>query len=286
MLRADAKCCASFGELLQGVLPDGEHFLVTLPIDLHTQAHFSFSRRMFDLEVSPPDSSKVLRLVEALLRRYDLPLSGKIRLQSEIPRGKGLASSTADMVAAYRAVTRCYRLPWRLDVLEQLLREIEPSDGVMHEGVVAYCHREARLHRRLGPVPAFTLVGIDEGGVVRTEAHNARKVEYPKQVRDEYASLLDRLHDAFALRDTVQIGAVATRSAQLNQRVLPKRWFDVTTRIAADIGAAGVIAAHSGTYLGVLIDARSADHDAQVRQATASIQAKGLKPALFSSLTG
>jgi uncharacterized protein involved in propanediol utilization len=284
-LSACATCCGSFGELLQGVLPGGEHFLVTLPIDLHAQAHFKVSRRIHGLQVWPEHSWKALRLVEAMLRRYDLPLRGKLHLESAIPRGKGLASSTADLVATYRAVACCYHVPQQHEVLEALLRDIEPSDGVMHRGVVAYRHREARLHEHLGAVPALTLVAVDEGGEVQTLAHNGRRLDYSAAERDEYATLLSRLRHALECGDIAALGAVATRSAYLNQRVLPKRCFDAMTSIAAAVQAAGVVAAHSGTCLAIIIDALGADHDAQVRRAVSLISAKGLKPALFSSLS-
>jgi uncharacterized protein involved in propanediol utilization len=279
-----ASCCASFGELLQGMLPDGGHFLVTLPIDLHSRARFTVSPQTRELNVWPKDSWKALDGVTALLRRYGLPLQGQLRLESDIPRGKGLASSTADLIASCRAVARCHRLPLDLDVLETILRDIEPSDGLMHEGIVAYRHREGRLLARLGPVPGLTLVTIDEGGDIPTLTHNARRLDYSETERAEYAELLIRLRSALESHDVGMLGAVATRSALLNQRILPKRWLDTITIIARETHAAGVVAAHSGTYLGIMIDALGHRHDAQVRRATASIIDAGLTPMVFSSM--
>jgi uncharacterized protein involved in propanediol utilization len=278
-----ASCCASFGELLQGMLPDGGHFLATLPIDLHSRARFTVSADTRELSVWPKNSWKALNGVSALLRRFGLPLQGQLRLESEIPRGKGLASSTADLVAALRAVARCYRLPLDVDVLETILRDVEPSDGLMYEGVVAYRHREGRLLARLGPVPALTLVAIDEGGEISTLAHNARRLDFSETEREQYAELLIKLRRALRSDDVAALGAVATRSAQLNQRVLPKRWFDAMTAIADEVQAAGVVAAHSGTYLGIMIDTFGDRHDVQVRRASALIAELGLMPSVFST---
>ncbi len=280
-----ASCPASFGELLQGMLPDGSHFLVTLPIDLHSRASFTVSAETAALSVWPESSWKVLRGVTALLRRYGLPLRGELRLQSDIPRGKGLASSTADLVAACRAVAGRYDLRLDLEVLETTLRDIEPSDGLMYEGVVAYRHREGRMLERLGRVPALTLVAIDEGGEIETLAHNARALDYSDAERDEYAELLAQVRHAIENDDVEALGAVATRSALLNQRLLPKRWFDAMRKIAREIRAAGVVAAHSGTYLGIMIDASGAQHEAQVRRAIGLIAEMKLTPMVFRSLT-
>lgn len=266
------------------MLPDGSHFLVTLPIDLHSRASFTVTSETRELSVWPESSWKVLSGVTALLRRYGLPEQGRLRLQSDIPRGKGLASSTSDLVAACRAVASHYGLSLDLDVLETTLRDIEPSDGVMYEGVVAYRHREGRLLEHLGPVPALTLVAIDEGGEIETLAHNARTLDYSATERDEYAELLTQLRHALQNDDVETLGTVGTRSALLNQRLLPKRWFDAMRSIARDIRAAGVVAAHSGTYLGIMIDASGAQHDAQVRRANALIEAMNLTPIVFRSL--
>jgi uncharacterized protein involved in propanediol utilization len=283
---AEASCHASFGELLQGMLPDGIHFLVTLPIDLHSRASFSVASQIRELSVWPETSWKALECVTGLLRRYGLPLHGQLRLASDIPRGKGLASSTADLVAAYRAVARRYCLPTNLDVIETTLRAIEPSDGVMHEGVVAYRHREARLHEHLGSVPSLTLVAIDEGGQVETLAHNARGIDYSEAQRNEYAGLLAQLRSALERDDIAALGAIATHSALLNQRLVPKRRFEAMTSIAREVRAAGVVAAHSGTYIGIMIDAAAAQHDAQVQRTIELIGAMHMQPIVFKSLAG
>jgi L-threonine kinase len=278
-----ASCHGSFGELLQGALPDLGSFLVTLPVELHSHASFVVHESIRELRVQPGSSWKALRLAEKLLLRYGLPVCGELTLESEILRGKGLASSTADLVATYRAVAECYGLPRDIDVLEALLREIEPSDGVMHEGVVVYRHREMRLVERLGAVPDWALVAIDEGGGVDTLEHNNGELRYSVREIDEYAALLERLRRAFGCGDSREIGAVATRSAEINQRVLPKRWLRVMIDVAAAVDALGVVAAHSGTCLAVLIDARCDRGGERVRCAAERLRAAGLQPwTLFS----
>jgi len=279
-----ASCHGSFGELLQGVLPERGAFLVTLPIELRARARFLLRDYAAGLRVQPESSWKSLRLAEALLRRYELPLRGELTLESEIPRGKGLASSTADLVATYRAITSFHRLPQETQVLEALLREIEPSDGVMHESVVAYQHREARLLERLGAVPALALVAVDEGGEVETLEHNRREPEYSHSEVQEFGVLLARLRDAFRAGDLAPIGAVATRSAEINQRLLPKRLLGTMMGIATAVGALGVAAAHSGTCLAILIDALGDDAGDRIQAASDRLTALGLEPRTIATL--
>jgi L-threonine kinase len=279
-----ASCHGSFGELLQGALPEQGPFLVTLPIELRARAHFVVRDSASELLVRPDSSWKSQRLAEALLRRYELPLRGDLTLESEIPRGKGLASSTADLVATYRALARFHHLPQDTEVLESLLREIEPSDGVMHESVVAYRHRDARLLERLGPVPALALVAVDEGGEVETLTHNQREPGYSRLETEEFASLLMRLRDALREGDIAAVGAVATRSAEMNQRILPKRTLGAMIGVAAAVGALGVVAAHSGTCLALMIDALDEGRDDRVQAASERLRALGLQPATFATL--
>jgi uncharacterized protein involved in propanediol utilization len=277
-----ASCHGSFGELLQGALP--EHFLVTLPIELRARARFLANDSSCELRVQPESSWKSRQLAEALLRRHALPLRGELTLESEIPRGKGLASSTADLVATWRAISSFHRLPQDIEVLEALLREIEPSDGVMHESVVAYRHREARLLERMGPVPPLALVAIDEGGEVETLAHSSRAPGYSQNEIDEFSALLTRLRHAFRDGDLAGIGAVATRSAEMNQRILPKRTLGTIIGVAAAVGALGVVVAHSGTCLAILIDALRDDRDDRIRAARERLKSLGLQPTTLATL--
>jgi uncharacterized protein involved in propanediol utilization len=280
-----AFCHGSFGELLQGALPDAGPFLVTLPIEWRAQARFVVGPLLQSFRVEPQSSWKSRRLAEALLRAHQLPVRGELRLDSEIPRGKGLASSTADLVATYRAVAECHGLSENTDELEALLRDIEPSDGVMHEGVVVYGHRDARLLERLGPVPPLVLVAIDEGGEVDTLAHSKDHApRYSASECEEFSALLKRLRQALRRGDIATLGAVATRSAEINQRILPKRRLATMIDVATAVGAAGVVAAHSGTCLAILIDGLRGRHADQVQRAGERLVSLGLQPWTLRSL--
>src|SRR4051794_22862710 len=91
--------CGTFGELLQGVLPDsGLHFLVTLPITAGSTATFRYDARSARIEVSPENKRKSRRLARLALDALGHPGGGELLLTSDLPEGKGLASSSADLV--------------------------------------------------------------------------------------------------------------------------------------------------------------------------------------------
>ncbi|WP_432108224.1 kinase [Streptomyces sp. AA1529] len=257
--------CGTFGELLQGVLPDGTAFLVTLPISLGSRARFRFDPRG-PLHVYPAHRTKSLALARAMLDAHGGG-GGTLLLDSDLLVGKGLASSSADLVATARAVGTVLGLDTSPGAVEDWLRPVEPTDGVMHPGVVVFEHRAVRLRAHLGVLPPVTVVAVDEGGHLDTVAHNRRPRHVPPGQRHEYERLVDDLARAVRGADLSAVGTVTTRSAVLNQRRLPKRNLDAMADIAERIGAPGVVCTHSGTMLGLLLDTTADGHRERLRAA-------------------
>jgi len=247
----------TFGELLQGVLPHHEgDFLVTLPIARWSMARFTLVASMSEVLVDPPHKHKARRLVEMMLAAAGVAGGGFLMVQSTLPEGKGLASSSADLVATARAVGNALGQPFSTASIESFLRRIEPTDGVLYPGIVAFDHRRVRLLHHLGSLPPLVVVGVDEGGTVDTVEFNRIAKPFSAADRREYARLLHQMSDAVAQQDLTAVGRVASRSAQLNQVLRPKRLLDQLLAINDEVGGLGVVAAHSGTMLGVLLSQR------------------------------
>ncbi|MCZ7476245.1 MULTISPECIES: GHMP family kinase ATP-binding protein [unclassified Micromonospora] len=255
----------TFGELLQGVLPDDVDFLVTLPIQRGVRVRVILDPEATELTVSPTGKTKSLLLARSLLRSLGHHGGGHLIISSDLPVGKGLASSSADLVAVARAVGQALGQPLGPQDIEALLRDIEPSDGIMYSDVVAFRHREVRLHRRLGPLPPLTIVGLDEGGEIDTVQFN--RLPKPFQPRDkrEYAELLDQISHAMLLGDAAGIGRVATRSAEMNQRLHPKKTLPAMVSLCEAADGLGVVVAHSGTAVGILLSPDQPDYDERLR---------------------
>lgn len=247
----------TFGELLQGELPEDDgDFLVTLPVACWTRVVFHPDPRRTEPQVWPAHKTKALRLVRMICADAGRPAGGLLTVRSAIPEGKGLASSSADLVATARAVGRALGVPMPPRRIERHLARIEPTDGVLYPAIVAYHHRSVRLRATLGSLPRMTVVGVDEGGVVDTVDFNRAPKPFTAADRHEYARLLDRLTLAVRDGDLPAVGDIATRSALRNQEVNPKRWLEPMRDICRDVGGLGVVAGHSGTTLGILLDAR------------------------------
>jgi uncharacterized protein involved in propanediol utilization len=103
------KAHSSFGELLQGRLKGDVDFLVTLPIDMWSICNLTSIRRNGPLVINC-EYFKSARVAEMLLDKlgikdgYELTIS----FSRNIPVGKGLSSSTADMLSTIRALQEVF----------------------------------------------------------------------------------------------------------------------------------------------------------------------------------
>lgn len=242
----------TFGELLQGVLPTGRNFLVTLPINLHATAHFS-NKNGSALSINPPHKQKSFTLARRILEHFKLPIEGELYIKSDIPEGKGMASSSADLVATARSIANFYNFTMPRPVLEALMSEIEPSDGVMYDGCVSFYQREVILRSHLGNLPPMTIVGMDEGGEIDTIQFNQKPKMFTITEKNQYNLLLKSMEIAIRKQDINTIGNIATQSALMNQRLKVNPHLKQFIEMSKRISALGVVIAHSGTFIGVLI---------------------------------
>ncbi len=243
----------TFGELLQGVQAENNRdFIVTLPINCYSQAEFSPDSTGV-LKVIPTFKRKSAYLAEQLLHYFGLPTGGTLRIESDLPAGKGLASSSADLVATSRSISSAYNLDISLDLLQEFMGDIEPTDGVMHSGVVSFYHRQAELGEVFGSIPPITIMAIDEGGEVDTVEFNKVSKSYTLKEKLEYTKLNKQLKQAFRDNDVYSIGDVATRSAIMNQSWQEKHSLNYFLNLSSMYEALGVVVAHSGTFIGVLL---------------------------------
>lgn len=247
----------TFGEFLQGILPSEDNFLVTFPIDKYSTCLFYSLPHENELTIYPIEKNKSLLLAKKLLKHYNKPIGGHLHLESELTPGKGLASSTADMIATARALEDYFKFTIPVEILEKFIRELEPADGIMHPGVVVYDHKKLELKNELGECPALTILAIDEGGIIDTVQFNKIPKPFSQEDKTEYKMLLGSITEAFRNQDLELLGKVTTRSAILNQKLRNKKTLNTMLEISKSIGGLGIVTAHSGTYIGIIIS----EHD-------------------------
>ena len=110
-----------YGEIVQGIFQgnDGnaQRGLVTMPCPLAV-VHAAFEGSADKaLEVSPSTSKKALNAARLTLDRLgQSSFGGVITIESNIPEGLGMGSSTADVIATIRAVSNAFKkdLPFKV----------------------------------------------------------------------------------------------------------------------------------------------------------------------------
>ena len=145
---------------------NGTHFLITCPIDMYSVATVEISRGDGGIR-GPEDSPKACRAVQATLDFLgDTGVESRLSLDSRLPRGKGMASSTADVAAAVAATAAALCEELSSAQLAEIALGVEPSDGVMFPDIAIFDHREGRIARSLGRSPPMRVLILDFGGIV------------------------------------------------------------------------------------------------------------------------
>jgi L-threonine kinase len=250
---ATAKSPGTCGEFVQGIR-DGIQFLVTCPIEMYSHAHVDALEgegRVF----GPADCQKACKAAELTLahlnlERVDIHLS----LTSDLPRGKGMASSTADVTAAICATAAAVGASLSPAEIARIALAVEPSDGTMFSGIVMFDHRKGKLLTPLGEAPPMRILVLDFGGTVDTLEYNSVDRLYAlrrnESVTREAADLVMR---GVRNGDIGLIGEGATISGRAHQALLLKPNLDEVIAICPTVGAVGANVAHSGTVIGLLL---------------------------------
>ena len=89
-------------------------------------------------------------------------------------------------------------------------------------------------------------------------------IRYSDADVEKLAAATELIRDAARRQDLSLMGRACTRSARINQRFLPKDNFDQMLHLLEDKGVGeGLIAAHSGSALALLLDPSRPDYDQQ-----------------------
>ncbi len=247
------KSFASFGEIVQGRRTDGEDFLITLPVDL-----WSTCRVVCEASAGPSvvdaDLCKSRQVAEEMLAVLGMGsgVSMRLELTRNIPIGKGLSSSTADMLAVVRAFQELFGVIVTDAFISRLFTRIEPHDALHYPMSVVYNHRRGRLLDRLDHIPDFQIVAVDAGGRVCTEAYNKR-LDFGADLIAEYQRLYQRVLTAFAAKDDAAIAGCAQRSTELHVMRTDNAFLRGLLEQARAPGVLGIVTTHSGTCGGFLL---------------------------------
>lgn len=265
-----AKAPGSCGELVQGTL-NGESFHVSCPINLYSQVKVVLndegkprpSKEERGEVIGPPDRWKTQEAIKRTLKFFGKEnLGASFEINSKIPLGKGMASSTADIGAASLALANALKKKITPQEIAKIALSIEPTDGTLFEGITLFDHRNGALFKFLGRTPDMEILIVDLGGRVDTLEFNKKDLTKINQEREEeIKEALKLVEEGIKRKNPGLIAKGATISAFSNQRILYKPALDRIWKISQEAGALGVNVAHSGTVVGILAEPNEVNFD-------------------------
>lgn len=248
-------CHGTLGELIQGpYVQDGvTHIsLISLPVKKYSCMHFTHGERA-GAENALASKVKCQQAIGHYLslHRKHLP-PGTWTHDSELLVGKGMASSTADIVATIRCLDAVFGIESSNEAISATLRSIERSDSVFLDTYALYLSGRQQVVQRFGSAPTFHACYVDEGDRIDTEQAGASLLALYHDKMAAYMANLDKAIDAFLHNDLASIASCATASAVLGQAAIPKRTLGALLKNQARYGADGIFVAHTGSLAGYL----------------------------------
>jgi len=258
-LQVTVKVPGSCGELIQGMM--GEvNFLVTCPVNCYSLVSIK-KNKSGNISVNVSGKIKLLSAVRETIKMYNLDNESgyEIILESDLPIGKGMASSTADMTAAIIATGIINNKYLSENEIAKILLKIEPSDGIFYQGVVAFDHIHGSYYEKVGDAFKANFLIYDYGGEVDTIRFNSDPDLKKKNI--EKIPVIEKAYfmikESFVNKDIKKLGEAITLSSLENQKILYKENLEDIIKLAYSCDAYGVNIAHSGTLIGILNDEKT-----------------------------
>lgn len=256
LLIAHGAAHGSLGELWQGPVRHQGVWrlgLVTLPALRHSYASFYAAEPGADYagQEVPAKRRAAMRI---FLESQDAKLpAGWWEFASELPVGKGMSSSTADILAVLRCLNMIFKKPEDHAATQRILSAIERSDAIH---IDRYCLYLSGAHVAVRSYPAHLAYNVcyayDDCEVLTDDFPESYLLDRYREAAGDYAASLRRLDAALTGRDPSAAAREATCSAELAQAYLPSALVGALLRDHRDLGAVGVVRAHTGTVTGLL----------------------------------
>lgn len=247
-------CPASCGEFVQGVL-DNEEYLSSYAINLFSVATLEEGKEV--IHTGPTKSRKAMELV---FEKFNIPVeeSKKISLNinSQIPIGKGMASSTADIGATIKATLSMLGKSLTGEEISKLAVKIEATDSLLLNRHSIFNPLTADIKKYMGGIENAKVVILEPDDILDTKSirmtPNYRMYKMQnKEIIKESFSLLD---EGLARNDLSLVGKACTYSSLANENIHKKPFLKEIIEVSNKFECYGVNIAHSGTVIGILMD--------------------------------
>lgn len=281
-----ASIATHHGELLQGMfLNENKNFvygLVTLTCPLFKATAQFICQPQTGVTVFPADKTKAKIAAELTLQYFGYTaLGGELHLKSDIPVGKGLGSSTADVSATILAVANALGKTISRERIGQLSVTAEVASDPLsyNEQAILFAQRSGKVIEDFGAsLPSLLVLGFDCASTPETGIDTITRSpqNYTCDDKRTFRLLRSLLRHAIIHKNRALIGQVSSKSAFVNQKYLPKDNFLSFLNIQETIGALGIQVAHSGTVASFLFDPTDTKVSSKIKTGISKLHHMGI----------
>lgn len=246
-------CPASCGEFVQGVL-DNEEYLSSYAINLFSVATLEEGK-----EIIQKGPKKSRRAMELVFERFGLPVDEtkniSLNIKSQIPVGKGMASSTADIGATIKATLSMLNKTLTGEEISKLAVKIEATDSLLLNQHSIFNPLTADIKKYLGGINDAKVVILEPSDILDTKSirMTPNYKTYKMQNKEIIKKSFELLDEGLAKNDLNLIGKACTYSGLANENIHKKPFLEKIIDISNKYGCYGVNIAHSGTVIGILM---------------------------------
>lgn len=280
-----SKIHGTFGELLQGYVYNDitcryEHFLFSAPV--HERWSYAFTT---DDSVKHLEGRELCRRMErALEERCGVNLNERgFEIKSNITKGKGMSSSTADIYSIGRLAQMLNPDCISDEDLRECARRVEYGDEVLSARISLCEQRNHKLIEAFSSDMGLVIIGIDTGLHIKTSDIHA-KIHENKTDAAIYENLRNRLSSALRVSDYRTVGEIATKSGYMFLKYNNYPLWQMIKDVNDTHGGLGVVLAHSGSVIGVLISKRQEGYE-RIKQNTLA-DLHEMQPELYTLMEG
>jgi uncharacterized protein involved in propanediol utilization len=272
------------GEWLQGTDENGD------PIVFPFTTTSSQFRTLTRIEAAPtlsivaePHSISSKRKTELAVKEmavtcgFAADCNYRITILNSPPASKGLGSSSVDVASALLAIKHHRKLDVSESALFQIMCRVERSDFLFRPELIVATNPVAGSSSAVGNAPRCVLVAWDTAPAEHVDTEAVRHLDL---ARRRFSRDYKELSSLMQSNDPAALFHASTRSAELNNQLLPKTGFSLANRLADEFHALGIVAAHTGTYLGIVFPS-SVDQDLLTSVRVKLLKAVPTEPLVF-----
>lgn len=251
---------ASCGELIQGFYGKQE-MLISYPVNLFSEITFSTDPKIAGEMIGQKSEAAIDLFFQEKEVSRDLFNNYYVKIENNIPVGKGMASSTADICGVLKGLHHLYKLSITDEDLAKMCCIIEPTDSTIFKNLSLFDHINGLLVETFDwQLDCDVLILEPDYQINTTDFRKAKKEQLMRKNHDSQALALFR--QAVDLKSYEKLCESTYLSAKENQEILEKPYFEVVRQIALKHKCYGVNVAHSGSIIAILLDKKIVDLDA------------------------